>query len=144
MVEYYIGYIGIVVIHEMAHFFLLKIFHVEEIQITVGNFIYLPVGIFRISPFVLSGSVTFSDSDFGKLKLLPKLMIVMAGPAANILMGLVLSPWSWVLATLSYLMAVVSLLPIPFFKTDGGYIVKLLYEHLAPKKQAIHTPVPKK
>lgn len=134
MVEYYIGYIGIVVIHEMAHFFLLKIFHVEEIQITVGNFIYLSIGIFRISPFVLSGSVAFSDSDFRKLKLLPKLMIVMAGPAANILMGLVLSPWSWVLATLSYLMAVVSLLPIPFFKTDGGCIAKLLYERLIPKK----------
>lgn len=135
MIEYYIGYILLVIAHELGHFVLLKTFNVGVIRITSGNIFFLRVGNINISPLVISGKTIFSNVDFERLKLIPKLLIIVAGPFSNAVIGIALSNSSLILSTISYFMALVALLPIPFLNTDGWCIIRELYEYLIRRRQ---------
>lgn len=133
MLEIYIGYICLVVIHEFAHYMLLKMNNVDVLEITVGNLIHLRLGKLRISPFVASGNVVFSEFEFNKLRLGTKLCILFAGPSANMVAAAALSNIFTILSSIGLFMAMLTLMPVPFMNTDGWNIVEEIYKHFFKK-----------
>ncbi len=134
MLELYLGYVGLVVIHELGHYALLKAYKVKVVEVTIGNFLYMRLGIFKISPLIASGKITFSVADFNKQKIIPKLCILAVGPISNIVMSVLLSTLSTLLSSIALFMAMITLMPVPFLNTDGCGIVDELLKYFLQRK----------
>lgn len=140
MISFYFSFILISIFHELGHYIALKLFRVPIIKIIIGNFFHFGTKKIKISPIVLNGSVEFFMEQYEKLALIPRLIIIGAGPMMNFLLFFLLPKHLAALRLISLSIGIFNLLPIPYLNTDGGNIIKELFiewkkKRLLPKSE---------
>ena len=129
MFKYYIFFIIISILHELGHFIALKFFKVKVDRIVIGNVIYKKIKKIRLSPIVLTCYIDFSSKGYEKLNLFAKLIIIISGPLMNFIIFILLPKEQVVYKFTTLLVGVSSLMPVPFFNTDGMNAIKEILKY---------------
>lgn len=130
LIKLYLLLIILVVMHELAHFLSLRIFKIKIYSFVLGSLIYYKYKFYKISPFIMSGYITYDKKQFNQLFLFKKIIIVLSGVFVNYIIYLII-PDSFVLykfVTKLYLIFI--LLPLPFLNTDTYILFKIIFEKI--------------
>ncbi len=128
MLKYYIFLVINLILHEIGHFLALKIFKINIEYIVIGNGLYLKIKKIKISPIILTCHIEFLIKEYKKLNLIKRLIIIISGPLVNFIIFVSLPNEYIVYKYISLLIFLNSLIPIPFFNTDGMNIFKEIFK----------------
>lgn len=117
----------ITVIHEVGHYLMSRKLglHPDLFKIGVGPVIFKK-GILEITLFPFSGMVNHPDQEWAVLSQHQQNMIAVAGPAVNLIVGLVTVYWLPLFGILNIMVFLGNLIPIQTKRglTDGGYMFR--------------------
>lgn len=130
IIKLYLLLAFLVIVHELAHLLFLRIYKVNICSIEIGNIIFLRLGKIKISPFIFSGSIKFSEMEFNSLALNKQIMIILSGIISSLLIFLIIPEQFYFCKMITLIYLMISCLPIPFIKSDTYILLKTLMLHL--------------
>lgn len=117
----------ITILHEGGHYLMSRRLGLKPdlFKIGVGPVI-IKKGILEVTMFPLSGMVNHPDQEWNKLSVHQQNLIAAAGPAVNLITGLITVGWLPLFGLLNLLVFVENLIPIQASRglTDGGYVFR--------------------
>lgn len=122
----YLSLIMVVLIHEIIHILLLKLYHVHIIQVNIGSLVFLRINNFALSPFIISGYVEFSSLEFNGISKFKKILFYLLPSLCNLGLGYIFYDLFFYFSIFNILYGIVNLFPLPFSGSDGMNVVTIL------------------
>jgi Zn-dependent protease len=114
-----------VVLHELGHVLALKLLKIPIKEIRIGDLISFRMGIFVLSPIILSSHVEFYEEEFSRKPRWNRALVFVAGPLVNIILFLIIPQRFFLLRIMNWLVFLTNVLPL-FPHSDGREAVKEL------------------
>jgi len=116
------------IIHETGHYAMSRKIglHPDSVKIGVGKKVIYHRGVLTITALPFSGMVHHTDAEWHATSQRKQNLIALAGPMANLIIGLITIYWMPVFGLLNIMTFCGNLIPLKTSKgyTDGGYLFR--------------------
>lgn len=115
-----------IIIHEATHYLLLKIYKFKAFYLKIGIGKGIKFKNIEVTPFIIGWYNTINYSEFYKISLISKMVIIILPSILNIMLFIIFENSYPLFSYFNLLYGVGNLLPIPFLNNDGWHLLKVI------------------